>query len=449
MNDALSLLDTLVQLTVLSRTIPSPPASPKNGDTYFIPDNAESNWAAHTGALAVYHDDSWAYTQLKIGWRFFVQDEDVLLTKQADGLIAISNGSSVTERVEKLGIATDADETNRLAARLNTALLTCLQTAEAGTGDIRLVLNREDLSRVASVLFQTDYSPGGEVGLLSSGQLSLKAFGENDDPGVEINLDGANRQIRMDGSLICTDLNQSALAGDRNKLANGNFSIWQRGTGPFNEHNQYSADRWYQTGSPGISTGSVQTQRVITNPGSTVSAYALRTNLLGASDFQLRQKIPDVRSLAGKPAALSLAIRGDAARELRILGQQWFGANGSSPRTVFDITLPVQTAWAKLETLFSFPDLSGTTIGAGSHIVLIIRASGWPNGSWFEITDTQLEEGVSTTLFGERNPAQEITICRHFFRKYATAQNADDLENEMRVRPTVSGNGPYFYDAEI
>lgn len=444
-NEALLRLDNLVHLSVISRNIFTPPETPDAEDRYLVPVGAIGDWQHHVGDIAYHMDDTWQFLTPHTGWAIWISSETLFAIFDGSDWVSVGSG----EHVSQLGIGTSPDPTNRLAAQLNAALFTAIAVADGGSGNVRIVINRENSSDTASVLFQTGFVAGGEIGQMGDSGLRLKAFNASEETGAALHLDGGTGRVAVEGDLIASSFNGAALAGDRNKIINGGFNIWQRGEGPFDTHNQFNADRWLQLGSPAFASSAVQTQPVETVPGKTVSGRAIRADINGAADFQLRQKILDVRTLAGKSAALSLALRADAGRDLRVLGQQWFGAGGSSPQTVFDVTLTTGTDWAAVSTLFDFPTLLGKTIGDGSHIVLVFRAVDWPSGSWFEMTDVQLEEGVSATRFGERHEAGELQLCRHFFRRQATAQTIADLAYDMRDTPTETGTGPYDYDAEL
>jgi len=67
-NESLVLLDTVSQLSVLSMTTQTPPASPNEGDRYIVPAGATDAWAGHTNDIAVYLDDAWIFLPAKKGW---------------------------------------------------------------------------------------------------------------------------------------------------------------------------------------------------------------------------------------------------------------------------------------------------------------------------------------------------------------------------------------------
>lgn len=61
-NEALVLVDRLLQLAVVSRTETAPPAQPRAGDIYIVPAGATGAWAGQADALASHDGFGWAFT---------------------------------------------------------------------------------------------------------------------------------------------------------------------------------------------------------------------------------------------------------------------------------------------------------------------------------------------------------------------------------------------------
>jgi Protein of unknown function (DUF2793) len=78
-NDALRILDTLVQLAVLDRDLTAPPASPAEGQRWLVRAAATGAWAGHDNAIAAWQDGGWQFSAPRTGWIAFVADEGTLL----------------------------------------------------------------------------------------------------------------------------------------------------------------------------------------------------------------------------------------------------------------------------------------------------------------------------------------------------------------------------------
>jgi hypothetical protein len=74
-NDALLRLDALVQASVRSRALATPPASPGNGERWIVPAGATGAWAGQADRIAFWREGAWAFFTPVAGWRVQVEDE--------------------------------------------------------------------------------------------------------------------------------------------------------------------------------------------------------------------------------------------------------------------------------------------------------------------------------------------------------------------------------------
>ncbi len=74
-NDALSGLDTLVQLAVLDRDLTAPPGSPAEGDRYLVAAGATGAWVGQAGKIASWQAGAWIFRTPRNGWKAWVVDE--------------------------------------------------------------------------------------------------------------------------------------------------------------------------------------------------------------------------------------------------------------------------------------------------------------------------------------------------------------------------------------
>lgn len=161
-NEALAILDVLVHCAVESRNIASPPPAPQEGERYIVADGATGAWAGKEGRLAAWSNGAWLYHAPAAGLVVFIKDEGVLLIHDGSGLRALFSSFS------ELGVNATADSANRLAVAGPASLFS------HDGADHRLKLNRKLATDTASILFQTDHSARGEIGLAGSDALSFK-----------------------------------------------------------------------------------------------------------------------------------------------------------------------------------------------------------------------------------------------------------------------------------
>lgn len=165
LNESLRTLDSLVQLSVKTRGLTSPPASPVEGHRYLIPASAGGAWSGWENAVAVYVDGGWQRFQPQEGWQLYVKDENRFLV--FDGSLWRAAAPDI-QGLPLLGINATADTTNRLAVSASATLLT-----HAGAGH-QIKINKANPAATASLLFQTGYSGRAEIGTCGTEALAVK-----------------------------------------------------------------------------------------------------------------------------------------------------------------------------------------------------------------------------------------------------------------------------------
>lgn len=170
-NEALSLLDAVVQLSVRSRGLSAPPLSPAEGERYIAAVVASGIWAGHDGEIAAYSAGGWTLVAPQPGWLAYVEDEQCLLVHDgADWSPVIDNALNPASLV---GVNTVADAGNRLAVKSD-AVLMSHDDVTPGSGDMRLALNKSATANTASLTFQTGWSGRAEFGLAGDDDWHVK-----------------------------------------------------------------------------------------------------------------------------------------------------------------------------------------------------------------------------------------------------------------------------------
>ncbi|MFQ8433714.1 DUF2793 domain-containing protein [Amaricoccus sp. W119] len=94
-NEALRLLDELVQLAVVDRDRTAPPSSPADGARYLVAGGATGLWAGWDGSVAMFSDGTWVRLLPRPGWICWVEAESVAL---------VWTGSAWTDLVSAMGL---------------------------------------------------------------------------------------------------------------------------------------------------------------------------------------------------------------------------------------------------------------------------------------------------------------------------------------------------------
>lgn len=75
-NEALTRLDGLMQLHLLSVTENTPPLTPQDGDAYVVANSAVNDWAGFEGDIALYVSGGWVFVPVTLGMRAYIADQN-------------------------------------------------------------------------------------------------------------------------------------------------------------------------------------------------------------------------------------------------------------------------------------------------------------------------------------------------------------------------------------
>jgi hypothetical protein len=164
-NEAIRLLDLMVQLTVADRTLSNPPVAPAVGARYIVGPSPAGEWSGQAGSIALREENAWAFFAPQEGWRAQVlaEERDVVF----DGTAWVAPTDRPLQ-VPQVGINTSADAINRLAVSAAATLLT-----HDGAGH-QVKINKFSTPDTASLLYQSNWSGRAEIGLAGSDDLSVK-----------------------------------------------------------------------------------------------------------------------------------------------------------------------------------------------------------------------------------------------------------------------------------
>lgn len=226
----------------------------------------------------------------------------------------------------------------------------------------------------------------------------------------------------------------------KNKIINGDFGIWQRGTTFTGIGNSiYNTDRWYtETG------GTATITRQAFTPGTApVAGYEGQYFLQYATattngTHGIDQAIEDVRTFAGQTVTVSAWMKANAATTITVLLSQFFGSGGSGQVDAGSTTWTLGTSWQRYTWTVAVPSMSGKTIGTGSTAITL-RILNLTNTSFtFQLWGAQVEAGSAATPFtlaGGGQPQAELALCQRY---YETGNAYFGTRN-----PSIADNHPF------
>ena len=241
-NEALVILDNLVNNGVKDKDLTTPPENPSQNDLYIVGVGASGEWEGKDNQLAFY-DNGWRFCQARQGTKYWVNDEnciyvfnmtswskfiggegggssgsgeggatslsqldDVSLNSiSQDDILKFSNGvftnSKELNNLTGLGINCECDTDNKLATKSNYVLF------DNNGGDSKIKANKSSITQTASHLFQDNYSGRAEFGLIGNDDFSLKVSSDGSEWKEAFVVDKSTGNIDFKGDLKINNIN--------------------------------------------------------------------------------------------------------------------------------------------------------------------------------------------------------------------------------------------------
>jgi hypothetical protein len=272
--------------------------------------------------------------------------------------------------------------------------------------------------------------------LVKNGATAIETLGDSIDASLVDLKGGTTGQVLAKASNTDMDFVWAADAGaptslgyaaGKNKIINGDFGIWQRGTSftLVSGVGAYTADRFSCYNE--TVAGSVVVSRQAFTPATAPvagyeSQYFLRwTQTAGVSSANgvITQNIEDVRTYAGQTVTLSYWAKADASRTVTVAYEQYMGASGSGYVNATIATQAFTTSWVRYTHTFAVPSLSGKTLGANSYLAMQWKP---PTNTTqtIDIWGVQLEAGSTATAFQTATGTiqGELAACQRYYIRF-------------------------------
>ncbi len=190
-NEALRVLDAIVQLSVNDRDLTTAPLSPVDGARYIVAAAATGIWAGKDQQIAAWQDNAWDYYVPQEGWLAWVADEDKLLAWDGTVWNEVSGGGGGSANLNPadgglIGINSTASTTNRLSVSSPATLFN-----HEGNGHQQKI-NKNTAGDTASQLYQSGFSGRAEIGLTGDDDFHFKVSPDGTSWVEAINIDRNN-----------------------------------------------------------------------------------------------------------------------------------------------------------------------------------------------------------------------------------------------------------------
>ena len=210
------------------------------------------------------------------------------------------------------------------------------------------------------------------------------------------------------------------VAAGKNKIINGDFGIWQRGTSFTTA--VYTADRWHMSWS-GTTTFSL-TRQAFTAGSAPVAGYesqyfARFARTAGSADDYFLQRIEDARTFAGQTVTLSFWAKASASTTIsQVYCAQSMGSGGSGGSGAGSFSgISITTSWARYSVTFVMPSIAGGTVGTNSFVETVFKFGSAMGNITVDLWGVQLEAGSQATPYHNATPNQqaELAACERYY----------------------------------
>jgi hypothetical protein len=222
-------------------------------------------------------------------------------------------------------------------------------------------------------------------------------------------------------------LNTSSFFAGKNKVINGNFGIWQRGTSfTIASGSAYTADRFQVSSGSG---GTVAATRQTFTAGQTdvpnaIYFLQLAYSVSGTDAVLIDHRVEDVNTFAGQSVTFSFYAKvSSGTKSITPRFVQDFGSGGSATVVTNLTAQTLTTSWQRFTITSTVPSVSGKTIGTSSYLRLDLLAS--PSGTLtYSLANVQLEAGSTATAFQTATGTiqGELAACQRYY--YRNVSNA-------------------------
>jgi hypothetical protein len=252
----------------------------------------------------------------------------------------------------------------------------------------------------------------------------------------------------------------SPYQGFRNKVINGNFGVWQRGTSVAINTLGYTADRWFHQSYNGATISRQPTSDTSVLPNVQYCARVQRNSGATSTNFMFFTQSMETQEsikVSGKTVTLSFYARkganfpsGASAFEASLRYGTGTDQNLISGYTggavAFSTTVTLTSSWVRYS-------VTGTIPVTSTEITPLFGYT--PTGTagandYFEITGVQLEEGSVATPFEQRPMQTELALCQRYYEKSYLLGTAPGSVSAAGTFSSVAGTNMFgFAEATI
>ncbi|WP_296425634.1 DUF2793 domain-containing protein [Yoonia sp.] len=227
-NEAIELLDMIVQLTLEATGATAVPGVADEGQAWALGAGPTGAWAGQDNMIATWRGGGWLFVTPRDGWLAWVNDIAELQV-WTSGAWVTKGGDPVLSNLSGVGINASFDATNRLSVSSAATLLN-----NDGAGH-QVKINKAAAGDTASLLYQNGFSGRAEMGLAGNDDFSIKVSADGAAWAAALTVTSADGHVQIGAvlNLVPGAAPASAVAGDvyydstASKLRCHDGTVWQ------------------------------------------------------------------------------------------------------------------------------------------------------------------------------------------------------------------------------
>lgn len=240
---------------------------------------------------------------------------------------------------------------------------------------------------------------------------------------------------------------QGDYAAGKNKIINGDFGVWQRGTSFSSDG--YTSDRWRF--SKNASTTASISRQSFTLGSAPVSGYegtffARYQRTAGAFDDYFLQRVEDARTFANTTTKLSFWAKASANTTIsQIYAAQTTNGSGGGASGNFG-GVAITTSWVRYTVDIALPSLSGASLGANNYVEVVFKFGSEMGNITVDLWGVQWEAGSVATPFQTATGTiqGELAACQRYYIRLNHASDAGyPLSSSALNYSTTGGFGMF------
>lgn len=189
-NEALAILETLVQPVVSDIAASEPPADPAEGDCVVVGTGATGAFSGHDNKISAWIAAAWHFHVPQFGWSVVRDSDGQIFIYGASGWAA-PPAPSTQDNLAQVGINAAASPTNRLTVASDASLFT------AHANDHRMTINKAAAGDTASLMFQSGWSGRAEMGLAGEDGFCLRVSADGSTWHDALSIDASSGLVSL------------------------------------------------------------------------------------------------------------------------------------------------------------------------------------------------------------------------------------------------------------